>query len=138
MKKHLYFAEAERLYVTDQMTVEEITRHIPVSEKTVRLWKAEGQWDEKRVKFIQERTTVHEELYKLARNLMVSINQDIESGKEVSQSRMYTFVRLLPLLLKIKQYEDIILAEKNKSEKDGKKGLSPEALDKIEQLIFGL
>ena len=40
-KKALYFAEAERLYVTEQNTVNEIAERLNLAEKTVRNWKKE-------------------------------------------------------------------------------------------------
>lgn len=44
-KKHMLVADAERLYVIEQMTVEEVVRKTKVNEKTIRIWKSEGNWD---------------------------------------------------------------------------------------------
>lgn len=138
MKKHLYMAEAERMYVTDQMTIAEISERLKLAEKTVRNWKTEGGWDDKRIKHLQERSTAHEELYKLSRLLMRSISDDLENGREISQSRMYAFVRMLPQLIKVKQYEDVIMGEKIKDGQDEGKGFTPEIINKLDELLFGM
>ena len=46
-KKHLFFAEAERLFTIEQTSVDRIAGQYGICEKTVRLWKEEGGWDAK-------------------------------------------------------------------------------------------
>jgi transposase len=47
-KEEAYFAEAERLFVHDGKTAEEIAGILPVCANTVYKWKQKGGWEEKR------------------------------------------------------------------------------------------
>lgn len=47
-KKYLYFDEAERLYTIEFQSLDFIARKLGIAEKTVRNWKAHGNWEEKK------------------------------------------------------------------------------------------
>jgi hypothetical protein len=131
MKKHLYMAEAERLYVHEQMPVAEIAGRLGVSEKTIRLWKEEGGWDEKRAQYLTSRKAFHEELYEFARALLKSVMSDFTEGKEPSPSRLFTLSKLLPQITKVKDYESTV--GKGDTEPDMK-----EALEMILEQEYGI
>lgn len=133
-KAHLYNAEAERLYVVEQMGFEEIVSRIPVSLKTLQRWKSQGKWPQKREQYIKSRQAFHDELYEFSRYLMRSIKEDMQNGEQVDQGRFYTFARLLPQITKVKEYEDIISKKEEKQEK----GLSPEIIKLIEEEVLGI
>lgn len=117
-KKQLYFGEAERLYVIEQMTLAEIASRLRLAEKTVRNWKDEGDWETKRLQHLKSKQAFHEELYEFARKLMEGIKEDLENKVKVDAGRMYAFTRLLPLITKVKDYEDVVTAkEKEKAPK---------------------
>jgi uncharacterized protein YjcR len=82
-KKALYFNEAERLYVVEQMTLAEIASRLRLAERTVRTWKDEGDWETKRLHGLQEKQRFDEELYVFARTLMAKIRADLEAGEKV-------------------------------------------------------
>ncbi|MDD3012604.1 MAG: hypothetical protein PHC34_02750 [Candidatus Gastranaerophilales bacterium] len=134
-KKHLYYSEAERMYVVSQMTIEEIASRSNSNERTVRRWKEEGDWDTKKSQFIISKQMFHEELYEFARKLMSGIKDDLDKGEKVDTGRMYAFVRMLPMILKVKEYEDI---SAKKEEKEDKKGLTQDIVAIIEQEVLGL
>ena len=113
-KKHLYFNEAERLYVVEQCTISEIASRLKLGEKTVRLWKEEGDWDRKRKQFLSERQSLAEELFVFARKLARSIMDDWDKGEKVDPGRLYALARLLPLILKVKDYESIAAEKEEK------------------------
>jgi hypothetical protein len=106
-KKQLYFAEAERLYVIEQCTFAEIASRLKVNEKTVRSWKEEGDWDTKRLQYLKSKQSFHEELYTFARLLLKNIREDMEAGKQVDANRLYTLTRMIPQLVKVKDYEEV-------------------------------
>jgi muconolactone delta-isomerase len=124
-KKQLYFNEAERLYVVEHCTLMEIASRLRLGEKTVRIWKDEGDWETKRLQHIKSKEAFHEELYEFARKLMRTIKEDMENGKKVDPGRMYAFIRLLPLITKVKDYEDVL---SKKETEEGKKGLTEDVL----------
>ena len=108
MKRSEYYAEAERLYVTLNNTLIEISGKLGVAERTLRYWKDEGQWEEKRSHFINQSTQLHKDLYELAAALTNDIKNQIADGAEPAASKMYVLVKLLPLLTKTKEYEDAV------------------------------
>ena len=113
-KKHLYFNEAERLYVVEQCTIAEIASRLKLGEKTVRMWKEEGDWDRKRKQFLAERQSLAEELFVFARKLARSIMNDWDKGEKVDQGRLYALARLLPMILKVKDYETVMAEKEEK------------------------
>lgn len=104
-KKHLYYNEAERLYVVEQCPLSEIASRLRVSEKTLRAWKEEGNWDKKRLQFLQQKQSFSEELFTFAKKLARSIMDDWDKGERVDPGRLYAFTRLLPLIFKTKDFE---------------------------------
>lgn len=134
-KKDIYYNEAEKFYIQDQLTIAEIESRLGVCEKTIRTWKAEGNWDEKKKRYLQEKSSFHEELYAFSRKLMKSIEEDWESGKQVDSGRLYTLTRMLPMITKVKDYEDVrVSKEKDLSEK----GLTEDLVKNIEKEILGI
>lgn len=129
-------ADAERLYIIEQMTVEEIAERLKVNEKTIRIWKSEGNWDLQKHQYIKSRQMFHEDLYNFARKLMATIEDSFEKGERVDPGRMYAFMRMLPMITKIKEYEDIVAKSKDKNAP--KKGLSKDIIKQIESEILGI
>ena len=78
----------------------------------------------------------HEDLYNFARKLMATIEDSFEKGERVDPGRMYAFMRMLPMITKIKEYEDIV--EKSKPKKATNKGLSKDIIKQIEAEILGI
>lgn len=135
-KKALYFNEAERLYIYEQLTIEETAIRSHVSPRTIVSWKNEGDWDTKRRNFLKSKQSFHSELYEFARKLMQDIKTDLENGEKVDTGRMYAFTKMLPLITKIKEYEDI--AAIKQKEQQNQKGLSKDLIKVIEQEILGM
>lgn len=111
-KKHLFFIEAERLYTIEQNTLSEIATKLNISERTLQAWKQEGDWDRKKKQYLSERQSFHEELYVFARKLAKSIMDDWDRGDKVDPGRLYALAKLLPMILKVKDYE-AVAAEKD-------------------------
>jgi DNA-binding transcriptional regulator YiaG len=111
-KKHLYYNEAERLYVAENMTIAEIANRLNLGEKTVRLWKEEGDWERKKLQFIKEKQSFAEELFVFARKLAKTIMEDWEKGEKVDPGRLYALTRLIPLVIKTKDFESALESAK--------------------------
>jgi hypothetical protein len=134
-KKPLYYNEAERLYVYEQMTIDEVASRLNLGSRTVRNWKDENNWDDKKKKYIKSKQAFHEELYEFARKLMQTIKEDLDNGEKVDPGRMYAFTRMLPLITKIKEYEDI---SSQKEQKQDNKGLTEDIVKLIEEEVLGM
>ena len=132
-KKETYFADAERLYVVEQFSLERIASEFMLNFKTVLSWKQEGGWEEKRLEFLKSKQLFHEEMYKFARKLMHSIEADIDKGEKTDSAKMYTFLRMLPSITRVKEYEDVI--NKKQAIDEEKTRLTPEDVREIEDLL---
>ena len=131
----MLFSEAERFYVVEHMTIDEIASRLQLNFKTILAWKAEGNWEEKRFQLVRSKQLFHEELYEFARKLMLSIKEDIDNGEKVDPGRMYAFTRMLPLITKIKEYEDVAAKKEQKQES---KGLTEDIVKLIEEEVLGI
>lgn len=132
-KKQLLFADAERLYVIDHCTLGEIASRLGIHEKTVANWKEEGDWDNKRRRHLAGKQAFHEELYDFSRKLMQSIKADMDADKEVSPGRFFALTKMLPMLIKTKDYEEIIARKEKEDEGKGSGGITEETLRMIEE-----
>jgi hypothetical protein len=131
-KKAAYHAEAERLYVVNHLTLEDIASRLSnnVSVRTLQTWKTAGDWENKRKQLVQQQSLFSEDLYTLCRKLLKSIEKDIDEDKEPSRDRMNTFVRLTNSLSQTKKYEDTLdkhIAEDDESQRE----MTPEELISI-------
>ena len=133
-KAYLY-NEAERFYVYNECTIDETASKLELNPKTICRWKAKGNWDQKREEFRKSKQAFHSELYEFARKLMRDISSDMDNGKKIDPGRMYAFTRMLPLIGKVKEYEDEAIAGE-KQEKN--KGLTPDLIKTIEEEILGI
>lgn len=128
--------EAERLYVIEQCSMAEIASRLGVAERTVRNWKERaGNWDDKRRGYLASKQGFHEELYEFGRELLKSIRTDMAEGKEVSASRLYALLRLLPNLTKVKDFDDLMA---RKQSGDSVQAAKPdEVVDLIRGVLLG-
>ena len=133
--KSLYFNEAERVYVYEHLSIDETAAKVNVAPRTIANWKVKGDWDTKRKKYLKSKQAFHEELYEFARKLMRDIKEDLEEGRKVDTGRMYAFTRMLPLITKIKDYEELSTLKEKGAEN---KGLTKELIRTIEEEILGM
>ncbi len=133
-KKQLYFNEAERLYVIEQCTLAEIASRLRLAEKTVRTWKDEGNWETKRLAHLKNKQAFHQELFDLVRTLGENIKADLDEKRPVDPGRLYAFTRLLPLVTKVKDYEDGLKKEEGETA-DKQKVFSTDTMKIIEEAL---
>lgn len=138
MKKQMLANSAAKLYIEKFMTSENIAKRLNVSERTLRRWKAEDNWEEKRAEYIKSKTTFREDLYNFGKTLLESIKTDLKSGEKIEPSRLYTVTKIMNMLKNIKTYEDKVIHEKSMPEAANTEGLSPEVIREIEEKILGI
>lgn len=131
-KKHTYFTKAKKMYVEEQKSIDRISSELNLNFKTILSWKQQGDWEEKRASYITNRQMFHEELYDFARELMNGIRQDLNKGEKVEQSRIYAFTRMLPAIIKDKEYQE---ATNKKQIDEDKTSLTPEDMREIEEIL---
>ena len=134
-KKKIYYSESERLYVEEQMTIEEIASRFNVSVRTLKSWKKENDWSSKRKEFLdlKEKTTYGFEFF--TRNMLAGMSEDLDKGKKISAGRLYSFARQVDKLLKNKKAETELKKFFEKEEDDF---LSEEEIRRIRRDFLGM
>jgi uncharacterized protein YjcR len=90
-KKAELFATAEAMFVQQFATVAAIAEQLGIAEKTVRNWKAEGNWDAKRQELLKRSGSIADEMYELGMNLLALAKKDVAEGREPSR-HILTFI----------------------------------------------
>jgi hypothetical protein len=138
-KRAALYADAERLYVQDQLTLDAIASKLGCSLRTLTTWKGEGSWDSKRSGFIELETSLHGDLYRLAtlitRKNLAALEADPDKGFVDARAMSVAF-RAIAVVKNTVEYEE---AEVNpKDPAPAKRGLSEETIRQIEEEVLGL
>ncbi|MBR2525888.1 hypothetical protein IKE67_05435 [bacterium] len=100
MKRDKFFDIAEKMYVEQFITEAEIANRIGVSDRTIRRWKALGDWGIKRDGFLKANTISKDAMYALAHKMLDDFHQDMDNNRFIDPSRMYMFTNLMDEVLK--------------------------------------
>lgn len=122
--------DAQRLFVEEQKTITEIVNILGLSRKTVTRWKKDGNWEQKKVEFIKNKTSLNSKLYMLANVATDELIRNMELGSwEVSQ--VMAVKSLVQTLQPSKQYE----TQGNESQKEKEKVSDEELADQVCRLL---
>ena len=138
MKKHILAQDAFKLYAEKFMSLEDIAHQLHLNEKTLRRWKKADDCENKRLKYLHEKTTLHADMYNFARSLINSIEKDMDSNEKVEPARFYTVSKMFKMMNVAKSYEDKVSEENRILEEDKPKGLTPDVIREIEEKILGI
>ena len=104
-KKKIYYAEAERLYVIEQMTIKEIAARLNLAVRTIKYWKQGQDWDVKKKEHLESRQVTHENSYLYARKLFDNIKEDCDKGEKISNRRLHAIADLVDIARRFKKRE---------------------------------
>ena len=104
MKRDKFFDIAEKMYVEQFITEEEIARRIGVCDRTIRRWKVLGDWGIKRDGFLKSNTISKDTMYALARKMLDDFLEDMDNHLYVDPSRINIFLNLTNEVIK-KEYK---------------------------------
>ena len=102
MKKNKYFDKAEKMYVEQFITEVGVSKRIGISDRTVRRWKAEGNWGEKRKEYLKKQTLFHYDLRQLVRKMLDDFNEDLANNQQIDVSRLNKFLNITEEMIKPK------------------------------------
>ena len=132
-KKQLHFAEAERLFVVEGCTLEDISAQVRVSTRTLQEWKVEGLWESKRTAMRKITTDSSTEATSIAHKILLRIRKKLdEDDAELSPTELLFVKEFMPSRSKIKTAEEIA-SEATPAKTSS--GLSAEALAKFDELL---
>ena len=78
----------------------------------------------------------HEEMFNFARKLMASIELDMDNNEKIDPGRMFAFTRMLPLITKIKEYEDEVVKKGGDKSQDFE--ITPDFIKQINEEFLGI
>lgn len=102
MKRDKYYDIAETMYVEQFITEVGIAKRLGISDRTVRRWKAEGDWVEKRQEFINKQTLTNYDMYQLVRQMLDDFNEDLANNQQIDSSRLNKFLNITEEMVKPK------------------------------------
>lgn len=102
MKKNKYYDKAEKMYVEQFITEVGVSKRIGISDRTVRRWKAEGNWGEKRKEFLNKQTLTNYDMYQLVRQMLDDFNEDVANNQQIDVSRLNKFLNITEEMVKPK------------------------------------
>ncbi|MEZ7891169.1 MAG: phage terminase small subunit-related protein [Candidatus Wallbacteria bacterium] len=129
MAKKNLLPDAERMYISEARTIIDIAKTLGVSDKTVWSWVKQYNWESKRENLIKARTVNHSEMYSLATELIRSITDDMQGGKEPSAQRVQLLCKLWDIIPKAQKYESETNKDVKPENTDESKNAKVEALN---------
>ena len=130
-----YYKQAEKMYIYDKIPLEEIGLKLNVSRRTLFYWKKKYEWDRKRFEAERNQEIFSDELFDFARKLMQKISSDIDNNRQTPQSEIYSLMKILKNIPKVKEYENS--NSKSKQQKPTGK-LNTEIIEQIERKVLGI
>jgi hypothetical protein len=100
MKRDKFFDIAEKMYVEQFITEEEIAKRIGVCDRTIRRWKALGDWGIKRDGFLKANTISKDAMYVLAKRMIDDFLYETNNNLFVDPSRINIFINLTNEVIK--------------------------------------
>ncbi len=134
MSKMKYYKHAETLFLQDNLSVNEICKHLNVSRRTIFYWRSKYEWDRKKAEKLATKDKFSKELQSFAEKLMEKLTTDMQNKKPVNQSEYYTLTNLLKYL------PDLVkLGLKEQTQTPKPTGqLSEDFVKQIEKEFFGM
>ena len=102
MKKNKYFDKAEKMYVEQFITEVGVAKRLGISDRTVRRWKAEGDWGKKRKEYLNKQTLTNYDMYQLIRQMLDDFNEDLANNQQIDVSRLNKFLNITEEMVKPK------------------------------------
>lgn len=102
MKKNKYFDKVEKMYVEQFITEVGVAKRLGISDRTVRRWKAEGNWGKKRKEYLNKQTLTNYDMYQLVRQMLDDFNEDLVNKQQIDVSRLNKFLNITEEMVKPK------------------------------------
>ena len=100
MKKDKYYEIAEKMYTEQFITVAGIAKRLGVNERTIKRWKKDGNWTEKRYQYLYKHTNSKDDIYVFCKTMLANFNSELQNGNKIDTSRLNVFLILLKNLSK--------------------------------------
>ena len=140
MSKLNLYNDAEKLFLYDRLSPDEISEKLQISRRTVYYWKNKFNWDKKLSQVLTNRQIFSIELQDFVKLLMKNIIETIDKKEPTNQAMLYSLIKLLnpmPELQKNENFVQSIIKPKSKETEKQKQAKMSEIVDEVNRM-FGL
>ena len=102
MKRDKYYDIAEKMYGEQFITEVGVAKRLGISDRTVRRWKADGNWGEKRKEYLNKQTLTNYDMYQLVHQMLDDFNEDLANNQQIDSSRLNKFLNITEEMVKPK------------------------------------
>ena len=132
-KKDQYFPIAESKFVEQQKCVETIAQELNISTKTLKKKKKEGDWENKREKFLAANTSTSAALIELTNLMTLDALETYKKTGEKPDKETLNFIKaVIPRIMQAKTVETLV---QNEKEENGPKNVDETILSRICNLL---
>lgn len=134
MSKMKLYSDAEKLFLYERMSPDDIAEYLQISRRTVYYWKKKYDWDKKLAKIMQNNKFFSTELQEFVLNLMKNIEKNIDNKESTNSAMLYSVINLLKHMPELQKYENMVQKEK----KQQKFELTQDVINEINRDILGI
>ncbi len=98
------------MYTEQFITVAGIAKRLGVNERTIKRWKKDGNWTEKRYQYLYKHTVSKDDIYTFCKTMLANFNSELKNGNKIDTSRLNVFLNLVEELVK-KEQQDFKIEE---------------------------
>ncbi|MDD3236819.1 MAG: hypothetical protein PHV37_01820 [Candidatus Gastranaerophilales bacterium] len=138
-KKEQYYVLAEKYYVEEQIPVTGIAKKLNITEKTLHNWRKEGEWDDKRTKFLRSQCNCYSSLYELLNKLIAKVTESIANDEKIDGSTLYFIKTLMDKLPKLKKFENDLILDKleTSSTEESNEDIATKVAELVDKRLMG-
>lgn len=104
---------ASQYYIENQMSVTQIAKRLTISEKTLFNWKKEGNWEDRRTRYLKTQYSTNQTLYELLHLVATKAVEDYKlTGIIPDQKTLYFIMNMSGKLKELKSFENQTAEEK--------------------------
>lgn len=90
--------QAEELFTVEGLTLEEISRRLEISDRTLANWSTSGNWVERRKKHREDIASIKKNSFKLRKELARKALETLENMESINPQDMHGFKSVLSMI----------------------------------------
>lgn len=118
MKRKELAPKAQQLYVYEQLEFKEIAAELGVSERTVRIWAKQEDWQAKRKRYLRTKEATKSEFLHFVQTLLRDVRESLDMGEEPSRTKVNLLSRFGYMILPPAEFRDVPDETEEKAKQD--------------------
>src|SRR5574344_2000088 len=131
MSKMNLYNDAEKLFLYERLSPDEISAKLQISRRTVYYWKNKFCWDKKLAEVLKNKQFFSTELQDFVKLLMQNIMKTIDKKEPTNQAMLYSLMNLLKQMPELQKYENKVKEQPQKQTD----GISPDVIRQVNEIL---